>query len=104
MATATQKARATTGTHRGAVVVSESSMKFLIIEDNGGDYHWTLLDCDGTSLARSGGFASYGHAEDAARVVLAGAASARLAPHAATEAQPHHPAPDLVPAVERSSR
>ncbi|HEY3776283.1 MAG TPA: hypothetical protein VGL69_25025 [Solirubrobacteraceae bacterium] len=53
-------------------------MEFLIVEDNGGDYHWTLQDRDGTSLARSQSFASYERTEDAARVVLAGAGSARL--------------------------
>ena len=41
MATATKKPRAATGANRGAVVASESvSMEFLIVEDNGGDYHW----------------------------------------------------------------
>ncbi len=53
-------------------------MEFLIVEDNGGDYHWTLLDRHGASLARSGSFASYERTEEAARVVLAGAGSARL--------------------------
>jgi hypothetical protein len=43
-----------------------------------GDYHWTLVDRNGNSLARSPSFASYEHTEDAARVVLAGAGSARL--------------------------
>ena len=66
MATATPKAR-------GAVA---SSMQFRIVEDNAGDYHWTLLGGDGTSLARSGNFASYERTEDAARIVLAGAAPA----------------------------
>jgi hypothetical protein len=81
MATATKMARAATGATRGAVVASDSvSMEFLVVEDNGGDYHWTLMDRDGNSLARSPSFASYEHTEDAARVVLAGAASARLAP------------------------
>jgi uncharacterized protein YegP (UPF0339 family) len=60
-------------------------MQFLIVEDNAGDYHWTFLDRDGNSLARSPSFASYGHAEDAARVVLAGAGSARLHSRAATD-------------------
>jgi uncharacterized protein YegP (UPF0339 family) len=73
MATATAKARA----KRGAVT---SSMKFSIDEDNCGEYHWTLLDRDGTSLARSGSFASYEHTEAAARVVLAGVGSAQFAP------------------------
>ena|SRR5579859_7518415 len=79
MATATKKARATNGANPGAGVGSNSvSMEFVIVEDNGGDYHWTLLDRDGNSLARSPSFGSYKHAEDAARVVLAGAGSARL--------------------------
>jgi len=86
MATATKKARAPRRATRGAVVASESvSMEFLIVEDNGGDYHWTLLDRDGNSLARSPSFASYELAKDAALVVLAGAGSARLDRRAATD-------------------
>ena len=43
MATAAMKGRANAGTNGGAVVASESvSMEFLIVEDNGGNYHWTL--------------------------------------------------------------
>jgi hypothetical protein len=38
------------------------------------------LDRDGTSLARSGSFASYEQTEAAARVVLAGVGSAQFAP------------------------
>jgi uncharacterized protein YegP (UPF0339 family) len=92
MATATQKARATKGAPRGAAVTSDSaSMEFVIVEDNGGDYHWTLLDRDGTSLAQSCSFASYQHTEDAARVVLAGAASARLDPQAAIDSSVETP-------------
>jgi len=53
-------------------------MECLIVEDNGGKYHWTLLDREGNSLARSPSVGSYEHARDAARVVLAGAGSARL--------------------------
>ena len=79
MATATKKARAATGATNGAVVASDSvSMEFLVVEDNSGDYYWTLIDRNGNSLARSPSFASYEHTEDAARVVLAGAGSARL--------------------------
>jgi uncharacterized protein YegP (UPF0339 family) len=79
MATATKKAHAGTRANRGAVGASESvPMQFLIVEDNGGDYHWTLLDRNGDSLARSASFTSYERTEDAARVVLAGAGSARL--------------------------
>ncbi len=85
MATATKKARATTSANHGAVASDSASMELLIVEDNSGDYHWTLLDRDGTSLGRSGSFASYERTEDAARVVLAGAGSARLDPRAATD-------------------
>ena len=77
MATATKRARTSRRASRGALVESVS-MEFLVVEDNGGDHHWTLLDRDGNSLGRSPSFASYKHAEDAARVVLAGAGSARL--------------------------
>jgi hypothetical protein len=79
MATATQNGRTPTSTSRGAEGASESApIEFLIVEDNGGKYHWTLLDREGNSLARSPRMGSYEQAEDAARVVLAGAASARL--------------------------
>ena len=79
MATAAMKARATSGANGGAVVVSASvTMEFLVAQDNGGNYHWTLVDRNGNSLARSLSFASYEDAENAARVVLAGAGSARL--------------------------
>jgi uncharacterized protein YegP (UPF0339 family) len=75
MATAATKARA----NGGALVASDSvSMAFRVVEDNGGDYHWTLLDREGHSLARSPSLATHQDAEDAARIVLAGAASARL--------------------------
>jgi uncharacterized protein YegP (UPF0339 family) len=79
MATATKKARTGTRARRGALVASElAPMHFLISEDNGGDYHWTLLDRNGNRLARSPSFASYQDTENAAGVVLAGAGSARL--------------------------
>ena len=92
MATATKKARALTDASRAPVVGSDlaASMEFLIVEDNGGEYHWTLLGRDGTSLARSGSFASYERTEDAARVVLAGVGSARLDPRAATDSSVTH--------------
>ncbi|MGZ4197271.1 MAG: hypothetical protein ACXVFQ_13305 [Solirubrobacteraceae bacterium] len=83
MATATRQARTTASR---ALVASESvSMEFLIVEDNGGDYHWTLLDRNGDSLARSPSLASYQDAKSAARVVLAGAESARLERRADTD-------------------
>ena len=86
MATATMQDRARTGADRRAVVVSDpASMEFLVVEDNAGDYHWTLLDRDGNSLARSPSLVSYRQAEDAARVVLAAAGSARLDRRAASD-------------------
>ena len=78
MATAAMKARSNTRDNGGAAIAPESVMQFLIVEDNGGNHHWTLLDRDGHSLARSPNFASYQDAEDAVRGVLAGAGSARL--------------------------
>ncbi len=54
-------------------------MEFLIVEDNGGSYLWTLCAGDGAILAQSGGFASYDAAEQAARLVRSGAVSARFA-------------------------
>src|SRR5437763_1938479 len=48
VATAAMKARTNTGANGGTVVAPESvSMEFLIVEDNGGHFHWTLLDRDG---------------------------------------------------------
>lgn len=58
-------------------------MEFLVFEDNGGEYHWTIVTGDGAPLVRSGGFASYEGAERAARQVRDGAASARLEHRAA---------------------
>lgn len=88
MATATKQRRAPASASRGAEGASESaSMEFLIVEDNGGKYHWTLLDREGNSLARSPRFVSHEQAEDAARVVLAGAGSARLDRRAASTSQ-----------------
>ena len=46
-------------------------MEFLIVEDNRGDHHWTLLGHDGNSLARSPSFAPYRDAETAADVAAA---------------------------------
>jgi uncharacterized protein YegP (UPF0339 family) len=86
MATAALKARANTGANGGTARAPESvSMEFLVVEDNAGNHHWTLLDRDGHSLARSPNFTSYQDAEDAVRVVLAGAGSARLDRRPATD-------------------
>jgi uncharacterized protein YegP (UPF0339 family) len=53
-------------------------MEFLIFQDNGGAYHWTIVAGDGATLARSGSFASYDHAEQAAYRVRDGATVARF--------------------------
>lgn len=55
------------------------TMEFLIVQDNGGDYHWTIVGRDGATLARSGSFASYDEAEQGAQHIRDGAASAQLA-------------------------
>jgi uncharacterized protein YegP (UPF0339 family) len=86
MATATQNGRIPKGVRRGAERASQSaSMEFLVVEDNGGKYHWTLLDHEGNTLARSPRLVTYEQAEDAARVVAAGAGSARLERRVATD-------------------
>ena len=79
MATAIEKSRAAGRLPRRAREVRvPASMEFLIFEDNGGDYHWTIVAGDGAILARSGGFASYDDAEKAAKRVRDGAVSARF--------------------------
>ena len=50
-------------------------MTFLVYEDNGGSYHWTILAA-GETLVQSASFASYEEAEQAARIVHDGASSA----------------------------
>ena len=61
----------------------QASMKFLIFEDNSGDYRWTLAAASGERLAQSARFASYEEATRAARIARAGAASAPIEDHAA---------------------
>ena len=81
MATATQKARTATRSKGDRLAASASasiSMEFVIFEDNGGAYRWSLLGGDRASLARSPRFASYGDAERAAQLVLEGAGTARF--------------------------
>jgi uncharacterized protein YegP (UPF0339 family) len=79
MATATKKTRGARQVARRADAASESeAIKFLVFEDNGGDYHWTILGSDGESLAQSVSFATYDDAQQAARIVRDGAGSARF--------------------------
>jgi uncharacterized protein YegP (UPF0339 family) len=79
MVTATQKSRAARQVaRRGSKMPAPASMKFLVFEDNGGDYHWRIVAHDGAALAQSVSFASYDDAEQAAQHVREAAASARF--------------------------
>jgi uncharacterized protein YegP (UPF0339 family) len=79
MATAPNKSRAAGRLARSARSVRvPESMEFVVLEDNGGAYRWSLIAGDGATLAQSGSFASYDDAELAARRVREGAASARV--------------------------
>jgi len=52
------------------------SMAFLVYEDNGGDYHWTIVADGGETLVRSASFESYEDAKQAAGIVYRGASRA----------------------------
>jgi uncharacterized protein YegP (UPF0339 family) len=82
MATARKKAH-TPRQVDGARAAKSGLMGFLISEDNGGDYHWTIIAASGEALARSPSFASCEDARDAAGRVRDGAGSARLEGHEA---------------------
>ena len=53
-----------------------ASLKFVVFEDNGGGYHWTILTATGETLVRSASFASHEEAKQAARIVHTGVATA----------------------------
>jgi uncharacterized protein YegP (UPF0339 family) len=55
---------------------ASATMRFLVFEDNGGGYHWTILVNGGECLVQSGSFASYDEAEQAAQIVRDGASTA----------------------------
>jgi uncharacterized protein YegP (UPF0339 family) len=77
MATATKQSRAARQlAGRALDARMPASMEFLIFEDNGGSYHWTIVARDGATLARSGSLGSYEDAERAAQHVRNGVASA----------------------------
>ncbi len=78
MATATKKPRASRQLKRRTAETNVPAMEFLIFKDNGGAYRWRVCAGDGATLAKSGDFASYEDAEQAAQQVRHGAASARL--------------------------
>ena len=85
MVTATRKSRVAgrrpRRTHEPRV---PESIQFLIFEDNGGAYHWTIVAADGATLARSKDFASHEDAERAAQHVRDRAASAPFEHRAAS--------------------
>jgi uncharacterized protein YegP (UPF0339 family) len=86
MATATKKAKAAKPvTTRD---VSGSTLDFLVYQDNGGSYHWEIVQDGGESLTRSAGFASHKEAERAARYVYDRAGVARFGPREAGERPP----------------
>jgi uncharacterized protein YegP (UPF0339 family) len=62
-----------------------ASLEFRVHQDNGGDFHWSIIGERGGILAQSEGFGSYEDAERAARCVREGAGSARVQPHVADE-------------------
>ena len=76
MATATQKERAARQVARRAKAAAV--LTFVVFEDNGGDYRWTILDGTGDRLAQSRTFASYDDARAAAAVVRDRARGARF--------------------------
>jgi uncharacterized protein YegP (UPF0339 family) len=85
MATATKKVH--TARSPARAVPEASTLAFLIDQDNGGDYHWELVDGSGEVLVHSRSFASQNDAERAARYVREGAHSALFEPQAASERQ-----------------
>jgi uncharacterized protein YegP (UPF0339 family) len=81
MATATKKSQSRAVgelVRRVAEVRTSAAMEFLIVQENGGAYHWRIVAGDGATLAQSASFGSYHDAEQAARRVRDGAASARF--------------------------
>jgi uncharacterized protein YegP (UPF0339 family) len=82
MTRSTQAAQAGTSKKKAraaATAPSEPpSMEFLVFEDNGGGYRWTIIAASGEDLVQSARFASYDVAKHAALVVHAGTASASL--------------------------
>jgi uncharacterized protein YegP (UPF0339 family) len=69
--TAKRRARAT-----ARAPSKPAAMKFVLYEDNGGGYHWTIVAASGEPLVQSASFASYEEAKQAARIVHRGASQA----------------------------
>ena len=85
MATATKNVRAAMSRAGAAQTVSKTSLAFNTYRDNGGNYHWEIVDASGAILARSGSFASQDDAERGARKVREGAGTASFEPPLANE-------------------
>lgn len=66
-------------------------MRFLVFEENGGGYHWTIVADGGESLVQSASFASYEEARQAARIVRIGASAAPF-----EDRSSHAPPVDLI--------
>jgi uncharacterized protein YegP (UPF0339 family) len=76
MATVTKKVRAVRPV--GAPDVSDSPLEFLVYRDNGGSYHWEIVQDSGESLIHSASFGSHEDAKRAARYVHDRAGLARF--------------------------
>jgi uncharacterized protein YegP (UPF0339 family) len=86
MATATKKVHTASTAAAPAARVSEpASLEFLTSRDNGGNYHWEIVNSGGETLAHSDCFASQEDAERAARHVYERVSSARFEQHASKE-------------------
>jgi uncharacterized protein YegP (UPF0339 family) len=86
MATATRKASGARPI--AARDASESPLEYLVYRDNGGSYHWEIVQNGGESLIHSAGFASHADAQRAAQYVYDRAGLARFAAPEADERQP----------------
>ena len=89
MATATKQVRAArspAGVTR--VEPDAASPAFMIYQDNGGGYHWEIVDRGGRSLVQSARFTSEDDAQRAARLMQQGARSAHFEPRLAADRHP----------------
>jgi uncharacterized protein YegP (UPF0339 family) len=66
----------------------DAAVTFLLYQDNGGGYYWTIVDHGGAVIARSAGFESYAEANYAADIVHRAAASATFENRSGTTPPP----------------